>query len=215
MVHSWALSVPVDPSADEAREWLQRELSRPEYADDRSLLQRFVDWVAELVSAILMRGSGGLPGWVLPVALALVATLLGVLLVAKVGRDPGARGGRGGSVIDEPHLDAEAYRTRARAAWAAGDLDTAAADWFRAITAAAAERGLIDDSPGRTAHEVSLALAALVPDEAAAVSRAADHFDAVRYGDAHVDRATARFVADLDERLTASRPFLKRTGVGS
>jgi len=56
---------------------------------------------------------------------------------------------------------------------------------------------------------VSVALAAIFPDEAGALAKAADHFDAIRYGDARVDAAVARFVGDLDARLTAARPFLQ------
>lgn len=89
-------------------------------------------------------------------------------------------------------------------------LDAAAADWFRAITAAASERAITDDGPGRTAHEVGVALATVFPVESGDLARAADHFDAVRYGDAHVDEGTARFIADLDQRLSSERPFLDR-----
>ena len=210
-MHVWAGSVPVDPSAEEAREWVLRELSRPEYADKRSLLQRLLDWVGDLVDELLRHGPGALPGWALPVVLALLAVLLGTVLVTRLGREGGPSRRGEGVVLDEPHLDADAYRARARAAYAAGLADGAAADWFRAIAASASERALIDESPGRTAHEVSVALAALLPEEAPALSRAADHFDAIRYGDAHVDEAVARSIADLDSRLAASRPFLRRT----
>ncbi|MDC5698940.1 DUF4129 domain-containing protein [Intrasporangium calvum] len=212
-MRAWPVSVPVDPSAEEAREWLLRELSQPEYADDRSLLQRVLDWISELIGELMMRGSGELPTWVLPVLLALLAALVGVVLYARLGREVGPGEGRAGGVLDEPHLDADAYRARARTAFEAGAVDDAAADWFRAIAASAAERAIIDDSPGRTAHEVSVALAGLLPDEAAALAGAADHFDAIRYGDVHVDAAVARSIADLDERLRTSRPFLSHAVV--
>ena len=212
-MHVWAVSVPVDRSAEEAREWVLRELSRPEYADERGLLQRLLDWVGDLVDELLRHDPGALPGWVLPVVLALLAALLGVVLVTRLGREAGTPRSGAGGVLDEPHLDAEAYRARARAAYAVGEVDDAATDWFRAIAASASERAVIDESPGRTAHEVSVALAALLPEEAPALSRAADQFDAIRYGDAHVDEAVARSIADLDTRLAASRPFLRRTRV--
>lgn len=208
---SRVLSVPIDPSAEEARAWVRRELARPEYADDRSLLQRIIDWIADLVAELLSRGTGGLPGWVLPVVLVLVATLVALVLLVRVRREPAAARGEGrGGVLDEPHLDAAGYRARARAALEAGDAEGATTDWFRAIAAAATERAMVDDSPGRTAHEVSVALAAIFPEEAGALAQAADHFDTVRYGHARVDRAVAGFVADLDGRLAAARPFLDR-----
>ena len=210
-VHGWVAAVPVDPSAEEARAWMRRELAKPEYADDRSLLQRLIDWVSELITDLLSRGAGGLPGWVLPVALAVAAVIVALLLFVKVRREPGVGGaGRHGAVLDETHLGADAYRDRARAAYESGDVEAAAMDWFRAIAAGAAERAIIDDNPGRTAHEVSVALAAIFPDEAGALAQAADHFDAIRYGDARVDVTVARFVGDLDARLAAARPFLQQ-----
>ena len=207
-VRGWMAAVPVDPSAEEAREWVRRELAKPEYADDRSLLQRVIDWVSELIEDLLTRGAGGLPGWVLPVALAVAAGLVALLLLVKVRREPGAGGtARRGAVLDEAQLDAEAYRARARAAYESDDVDAATMDWFRAIAAGGAERAIIDDSPGRTAHEVSVTLAAIFPDDARALAQAADHFDAIRYGDAGVDATVARFVRDLDARLAGARPF--------
>lgn len=203
--------IPVDPSVEQAREWLARELSKAEYADDRSLLQRVLDWVSDAISDLLSGGVGGLPGWALPVVLAGLAALVTLLLVVKVRREGSSSGaGAAGGVLEDPRLDADGYRARAQRALDAGDLDAAATDWFRAMAASAAERAIADDSPGRTAHEVSLALAAVFPGEAGALARAADHFDAVRYGDAHVDVATARFIADLDRRLASERPFLAR-----
>lgn len=209
---STARGVPVDPTAEEAREWLRRELSNVEYADDRSLLQRVLDWVTDLVNDLMASSPAGLPGWALPVVLGVIAALVALVLFVKVRREPGSSPGGAGAVLEDPRLDADAYRARARQALDGGQLDAAATDWFRAIAAAASERAIIDDSPGRTAHEVSVALATVFPDEADALARAADHFDAIRYGDAHVDAAAPSFIADLDRRLSAARPFLDRAG---
>lgn len=215
-VHGWLAAVPVDPSAEEAREWMRHELAKAEYADDRSLLQRVIDWVSELIADLLTRGTGGLPGWVLPVALAVAAVIVALLLLVKIRREPGAGGaGRRGAVLDGLQVDADAYRARARAAYESGDVDAATMDWFRAIAAGAAERVIIDDNPGRTAHEVSVALAGIFPEEAEVLARAADHFDAIRYGDARVDATVAQFVGDLDGRLAAARPFLEQARVSS
>jgi hypothetical protein len=204
------LRVPVDPSVEQAREWVQRELSKVEYADDRSLLQRVLEWVDDFISDLMSRGLGGLPGWALPVVVGGLLGLLALVLIVKVRREPSREGRAGGAVIEDPRLDADGYRARAQRAFDAGELDAAAADWFRAITAAASERAITDDSPGRTAHEVGVALAAVFPEEAGGLARAADHFDAVRYGDGHVDAGTARLIADLDRRLASERPFLER-----
>lgn len=210
------MTVPVDPSVEEARAWVRAELSKAEYADDRSLLQRVIDWIGELLARLFAGEGAALPGWVLPIVLTTVAALVALVLLFRVRRDPRSTDAtRGRGLLDEPHLGADDYRARARRARDAGDLDAAVADFFRAIAAGAAERAIIDDSPGRTAHEVSLALAQVFPDEATALADAADRFDAIRYGDVHAEAATVRAVADLDERLRTARPFLSRTPVGT
>lgn len=205
-------SPPVDPTVEQARRWLEPELSKAEYADDRGLLQRFLDWLGELIDGLLSGGGPALPGWGLPAVLFVIGLLIALVLLVRVRREPLPRGAsRHGGLLDEPHLGADDYRARARRAFGAGDLDGATADWFRAIAAAAVERAIIDESPGRTAHEVSVALAALFPHEAAALAEAADRFDALRYGEVPADAATAQAVADLDERLRTARPFLATT----
>jgi hypothetical protein len=79
-------------------------------------------------------------------------------------------------------------------------------DGVRAVARAAVERVVLDDAPGRTAHEVALALAGPFPGEADALLRAADAFDAVRYGDQRATPDRARDVLALDERLAGTRP---------
>lgn len=207
-----ASRIPVDPSTEEARAWLERELAKPAYADHRSLLQRVIDWIVGFLSGT--QGSAGVPGWVLPAVLVTLAGVGTALVLVKVRREPGSRrDDRRGAVLDEVDVDAAGYRRRARRAFEEGDHEAATADWFRAIAAAAADRTIIDAGPGRTAHEVSVALAAVFPEERAALAAAADHFDGIRYGEAHVDATIASFVAALDDRLAAAQPFRQRTTV--
>lgn len=196
---------PLDPSVEQARQWLRDELAKADYADDRSLLERLLDWISELLSHL--SAGTGLPSWSLTVVLlALLALVVGVVLV-KVRRDPARRRAGGGpSVLDEAHLTADDYRARGRAALAEGDTAAAAADWFRAIVAQAVTRVVLDDDRGKTAHEIGLRLSAVFPDEAPAVTAAADLFDGVLYGGLVPDRDEAEQVAALDMRLAAARP---------
>ena len=198
---------PVDPGVDEARAWLASELSRPEYADDRSLVQRVVDWVSELLSRL--PEPGGLPSWSLPVVVVVLLGIVATLLFTRVRRNATApRGRESRNVLDEPHLGPDDYRARAAAALAAGDARGATADWFRALVAASQERTLLDDAPGRTAHEIAATLGRVFPADASAVAAAADVFDRVVYGRSEVDETTARAMADLDARLLDTRPDL-------
>ena len=54
------LDPPLDPTSPEARTWLENELSKGIYRDDRSLLERLQNWLMELLSST---GSGSLPAW--------------------------------------------------------------------------------------------------------------------------------------------------------
>lgn len=73
---SLAADVPVQPGADEARRWLVEELAKPEYRTDPSLLQRFLDWLADLFDGATGIDLGG------PATAALVVA--GVALVAGI-----------------------------------------------------------------------------------------------------------------------------------
>lgn len=207
-------SPPLDPSVEQARAWLSDELSSAAYADDRSLLDRFWDWLNQQLS-----GVGGqtpaAPGWAMPVVLVVLALVVAAILLVAVRRSPAAsRSGAAGGVLDEPHLTAADYRSRAEAALARGDAAAATADAFRAVAASAAERTLLDDVPGRTAHEIGAALTGVFPDDAAAVRGAADLFDRVVYGRVGVDATDARGVLELDARLRATRPVLAAASAG-
>ncbi|WP_083707388.1 DUF4129 domain-containing protein [Intrasporangium flavum] len=207
-------SPPLDPSVEEARAWLAGELASPAYADDRSWLDRFTDWLDQQLSGV--GGHASAPGWALPVVLVVLALVVVTILLVAVRRSPTAsRTGAAGGVLDEPHLTAADYRIRAEAALDRGDAATATADAFRAVAASAAERTLLDDVPGRTAHEIGAALAAVFPGEARAVRGSADLFDRVVYGRVPVDAADARDVLDLDARLRATRPVLAASAVAT
>jgi hypothetical protein len=207
-------SPPLDPTVEQARSWLAHELSSAAYTDDRSLLQRFLDWVDEQLSSV--GGQAAAPGWALPVVLVVLALVVAAILLVAVRRAPTASRGRtAGGVLDEPHLSAADYRARAEAALARGEVAAATADAFRAVAASAAERTLLDDVPGRTAHEIGAALAAVFPGEAGAVRAAADLFDRVVYGRAPVEAVDARGVLDLEARLRSTRPVLAAASHGA
>ena len=195
---------PLDPSSDEARRWLEDELARGEYHPQPGLLERVMEWLDELFSGT---GGGSLPGFALPLVIALALVVAALVLVVVLRRDTSAPTGAGsGGVLDVPDVPADALRARARAALAAGDWDGAVLDGLRAIARRAVERVVLDDAPGRTAHEVSRDLAAVFPVEDRPLASAADAFDAVRYGHTRASEQQARDVLALDERLGTARP---------
>ena len=199
---------PLDPSSEQAREWLREELSSGGYTTEPSPWQRFVEWLRDALSPDVAVG-GGLPGWVLPLVVAVVL-VLAALVVARLVR-PEARARRRGAddgVGLDPRVTSADYRRRAESALGSGDADSALLDAFRALTARAVERTLLGDLPGRTAHEVAATLAPVFPSHATDLAVAANAFDAVRYGRQPTTEATARTVLALDTALASARPTL-------
>lgn len=203
----------LDPDRDEARRLLQDELARGDYQLQESWAARAWRWFTDLFSGL---GGGPLPGWVTWALLALVlVAVLAVLAFAtrdrwRTGRL--ARRGGPGAVLEGPTRSAAEHRAEATRALTAGDHDRAVLEAYRAVAVGAVERALLDERPGRTAHELSTGLAPVFPDEADGLRAAADAFDAVRYGDHRASPGQARQVVDLDARLDSARPALAEVG---
>lgn len=205
---------PLDPSSQQAHQWLVDELSGAAYQRDNSLLDRVVEWFSQLFHRSTELPGTGSP-WA-PVVTAVLAVLVIAVLawvLPRVRRE--ARTRRvGGGVLEDRTLTAADYRERVRGALAGGRYDDALLDAFRALARDAADRALLDGSPGLTAHEISVALAAPFPGHAARLAAAADRFDGVRYGGTHVGRAEAESVANLDLELSRTRPQHAESPVG-
>ncbi|HET7660990.1 MAG TPA: DUF4129 domain-containing protein [Oryzihumus sp.] len=198
----------LEPSPGQARDWLREELARPAYHHQAPLVQRLMDWLQEQWHRLLEQSQGA-AGWS-PLVTGLVAAGVIALLAFVLPRVRRERRlpGRGAAVLTDPLTTAAMYRARVATALAEGRFDDALADAYRALTREAADRTLLEDTPGSTAHEVALALAPRFPGEVDALRRAADLFDAVRYGERHLGRADAEEVVALDARLTRTRPLL-------
>lgn len=199
--------VPVTPGADEARSWLESELSRREYQDAapglaEQLLGRILTWFNEVLSGI--QGVGPTAGVMLLGLGAIVVIALAVLVVRP---RLNARHRRP-AVFDEAadELDAAVHRARAEQAGRDGDWDTALAERLRAILRTAEERVILDRRPGRTAHEAGAALCAVFPSAAADILWLSGRFDEVRYGKGRASAEDAGRAGQLDDRLLHSPP---------
>lgn len=203
---SWLDQPPLDPSSEQARQWVRDELARGSYQTEPSLFQRFVEWLL----SHLQPGSGsGVSPWV-AILVVLVVIGLAVLVVLFVRREPAPdRGERVGGAVDDEGLTARDYRRRADAAAAQGDWDTVVVDRYRAVAAAAVERALLTELPGRTADEVAIALGPIFPVHRDALGTAAAVFDEVRYGHLHASRSQADALAALDQTLASTKPRLE------
>lgn len=199
------MSPPLDPPNDEAHRWLAEELSKNKYATPWSLL----DWIERLIDRLLPNQAGGLgiPGWVIP-TVTVVVLALAVFLVVRAGRWQYRRSAKAGALVDDPLLTAADYRRLSAEAEAAGDWDTVALQSFRAIAVHATERTLLDEAPGRTAHEVAVELAPVFPAFAKELTASANVFDIVRYAGRSTTKDAALATRRLDDDLRTTRPVL-------
>lgn len=197
---------PLDPSSPEARQWVLDELAKGRYTTEPSPWQRFVEWLQELFSG--QPGSALLPSWGVVVVVVVLLAVVALVVLRLVRAEPSTRRGRDRSVLDDEGLSAADYRARARDARSRGDWDAVLLDSYRALATSAVERTLLTDLPGRTAHEVAVALGPVFPRHADSLAASAAEFDAVRYGHTHTTQALATATAELDTALLAARPTL-------
>ncbi|KAA1425954.1 DUF4129 domain-containing protein [Nocardioides antri] len=195
---------PLDPSGDDGRSLLRRELAKPEY-HDADLLERIQHWI-ERRFADGVGAAERIPslGWF---AAILIGVLLAVgigLLVSRARRTARVGVDRAPALTGEVVSAAE-LRARAEAALAEGHHDDALVDGFRALAVRQVERGRIEDLPQATAHELAGSLGREFPAQRHLIDRSADLFDSVLYGDHPATREQAADVLALDDELAGRR----------
>lgn len=206
-----AFDVPVDPDADEARDWMLRELSDREYLEaqpnwfDR-LATALWEWLMSLDFEVSEGGQG--------LGVVLVLLLIAGLVVAAFfifGAPALARRSRitGELFGTDDERDAEAMRRDAERSAAGGQWSDAMTDMFRAIARGLAERTVVNTLPGTTAQDFAVRASRAFPDHAAALAAAADDFDEVRYLEHEGSRAQYERVAALEAALRSARPKLE------
>ena len=203
-VGSWVATTPLDPSPDEARSWLRRELLHPEY-HQQNLVEQIVSWLERQVGRGLDAAAGAPP--LSTFAGMVVFLLLAVTLAWLTSR--ARRSARAATearaVLTGEIVTAAALRARAEAALADGRHGDALLDGFRALAVRQVERGRLDDAPGATAHEVADALGAAYPHQRTRVDQGARLFDSVLYGHRPATRDQAGGVLALDDELAGRR----------
>lgn len=207
------LAAPVEPEADEARELIIRELSKPEYREAQpTWLDRiaagFLEWLGSLEFSISEGGEG--------LGLLLVALVVAAVLVAAFfifGRPALSRRSRVTGVLfgDDDDRDATTLRRDAERHASAGRWDEALLDMFRSIARGLAERTIVMSLPGTTAQDFAQRAGLPFADHALALRASADDFDAVRYLGQDGTREQFERVAALEGRLRAARPELAET----
>ena len=207
--------VPVDPDAEEARQWLVDELAKADYrAAQPTWFDRLATAVRDWFTSLSFDSVDGPPELgALLIILAVVAALVVAFLVfglPRLGRKSSVTGDLFGENDDR---DAEAIRRAAETAAAAGDFELALAEIFRSTARGLAERTVVTTSPGTTAHDFALRAAASFPEFASSLASAAASFDGVRYLGGSGSRAEYDAMAQLERGLRATRPQLQAVGV--
>jgi len=205
---SWAPQRSLDPTPAEARTWLSEELHGSGYRQTwlGSVRQWVVDRLVALFDAISRSANGGV-SMVITVLVALAVIALLAWVLPRVRREP-VVAGPDGAVLEDLTITPGTYRRLAARALTEGRYDDAVLDGFRAIAKDMSDRTLLDDAPGRTAHEVSHDVGHAFPDHAVRLAQAADVFDAVRYGHRRAGSDQASQIQQLDTELVGTRPVL-------
>ena len=201
-------TVPVEPDAPEAREWLIGELAKPEYEAARpnwfdTAAEALWDWITSLFEG----GFGGPP--VLTLVILGVLVVVGVVLAFVLFGAPklNRRSSALGAVFGENDVrDPAELRRSAEGAAARGDWTVAIEEMFRAIARGLAERAVLTASPGTTAHDLAERAGAAFPAFAGRLRGAARVFDEVRYLGAPGTEGGFDTVAALERELRAARP---------
>jgi Domain of unknown function (DUF4129) len=205
---------PPDHEPGEARDAADRILSQGRYQwhDDRSLLERIGDWVAEQVGRLVAPfgiATGGVPTWVGWLVLVALAALVGALIYRARGgwrRDAVGRGSGDARIVVDPgdgtvDWAAEAARCESQGRWR-----EALRARYRVLVGDLAGRRVIGDLVGRTAGELLADVRTAAPPAGPAFRRATDMFEATWYGGADVGPADlARFAEVAGEVLAAAR----------
>ncbi|GAB3565478.1 DUF4129 domain-containing protein [Spelaeicoccus albus] len=208
----------LDPSREQARAWLLHELSKRAYqSGDPSFVERVGATIHDLFDRTL-HGANipfGPAGAVILGAIVLVIAGIAIWWAGRP-RRPG-RVRRAGAVFEAgTALSAAEHRARADSAAGDGDWALAVRERFRALARELEERTVLDPQAGRTAHEVGVQAAAVLPDVADRLADAARIFDAVYYGDRPATRDDDETLRAADAACRASRPkFSEPAGGGA
>ena len=178
-------------------------LARPELAPEpRSLLQRGLDEVGELLARILGGVGGGSP----VVAWAVVAAVAGVLVLVlwRAARALQADGRIDREVpVDGRRRPAADWRAEAAAHEAAGRFRDGLRCSWRAVVADLAAAGLVEEVPGRTTGEYRARVERSLPHGAGPFGQATRLFEDAWYAAIEIGPAEAAQVRHLGDQVLA------------
>lgn len=191
---------PLDPSPDDARSLLRRELVHPEY-HERNVVEQILAWIQRFVNDSISAAAEAPPLSTFAAMVVFLLLAVGLVWLLSRARRTARAARERGAVLTDEKVSADELRARAERALAEGRNADAVVDGFRALAVRQVERGNLDDLPGATAHEVALAVGAVHPGQRQRVDGSAALFDSVLYGDRPASSGQAVEVLQLDDVL--------------
>lgn len=190
----------IDIDRDAAHEAAQHELAKPIYPK-ASLIERLMDWIDELLTKLIVDGSSVPGGW-LTISVLLTLLAIAVVVAVRIARRT-MRTNRGGeyALFGEHELSAAEHRVTAEQYAAASNWSAAIRHRLRAVARQLEEGAVLDPVPGRTATELARDAGRVIPHLAAELTRAAEAFNDVTYGERPGTESAYRMIADLDDHL--------------
>lgn len=205
--------VPVDPDAETARRWAEQELADPIYHQGESLLQVVLRWIQERLAEAqnALSTMNGRSAAIVLGSVVIIGVVVTLLVVGPVRRNRRSQRSSVEVFVDDNRTVAELRRSADTLA-AAGRWSEAVLDRFRALLRSLEERAVVDERPGRTAHEAAVQAAAVLPPCAADLHRASRMFDDVCYGDVEAGRDDDAWLRQVDDAVQNTRPVAAATG---
>jgi hypothetical protein len=190
----------VDIDRDAAHDAAQHELGKPIYPK-ASLMERLINWIDELLNKLIVAGSSMPGGW-FTISILLILLAVAIVVAVRIARRAMRTNRGGGSgLFGEHELSAAQHRATAEQFAAAGNWSAAIRHRLRAVARQLEESAVLDPVPGRTANELARDAGGAIPNLAAELSRAAEAFNDVTYGERPGTESAYRMIADLDDHL--------------
>ncbi|GAS99577.1 uncharacterized protein RMCC_6542 [Mycolicibacterium canariasense] len=186
--------------SDAAHEAAQRELGKPIYPKP-SLTDQLWAWLEHLLYQVFNAGSSVPGGWITIGLLSLLVVIAAVVAIRVAMRTMHTRRGGDAALFDNHQLGSAEHRALAQQCAAQGDWAAAIRHRLRAVARRLEETAVLDPAPGRTATELARDAAAALPALHDELTRAAEIFNDVAYGDRPATEAGYRVIADLDDHF--------------
>lgn len=193
---------PPDFTAAHVRELTKRILSEAQFHQPaKPWLTRLSDWlskeIAKLLDTLASGSDAGFIAWVIVGVAVAAAVLLLRRFTRRIRRDPGIAVQH----TITPKRSAADWNALAAAHRQAGEWREAVRCGYRAMVATLAERGVVDDVPGRTAREYEQLINRNLPGATGAFGDATDLFEAVWYGDRETGAEEEQSLRRLREKV--------------